>query len=271
MKFAALSLFLTIFTSLPAWAQLAPPNPEGATLAHVHLAVKDVVAQKKFWIDIMGGKLVKNGPLELIEFPGVYILLRQSNDATPPAGAILDHFGFVVKDMPAMVAKWKANNLEMQPTENPNEIYVVAPDGIRVEVYGVPRLPTPIQMNHLHYMATDAGGMQAWYNRAFGAVISKRACVGCITKPSLIETVNMPGNVNFSFSISKDKRAPTKGRSIDHIGFEVKDIEAYVKDLEANGIKMDEPVRAIPNTKLKIAYLTDPWGTRIELTENLAP
>lgn len=271
MKFAALGLFLTLFSTAPAFAQLFPQNPEGVTLAHVHLAVKDVAAQKKFWIDIMGGKLVKNGPIEMIEFPGVYILLRQDNAAVPPAGAILDHFGFIVKDMPAMVAKWKANNLEMQPTENPNEIYVVAPDGIRVEVYGVPRLTTPIAMNHLHYMATDAGGMQAWYNRAFGAVISKRACVGCVSRPSLIETVNMPGNVNFSFSIAKDKRAPTKGRSIDHIGFEVKDIDGFVKDLEANGIKMDEAVRQIPNTKLKIAYLTDPWGTRIELTENLAP
>ena len=271
MKSAVLGLFLSMLAAVPAWAQLAPLNAEGATLAHIHLNVKDVAAQKAFWIDIMGGKLVKNGPIEMIEFPGVYILLRQSNDATPPAGTILDHFGFVVKDMPAMVAKWKAHNLEMQPTENPNEIYVVAPDGIRVEVYGVPRLPTAIAMNHLHYMAFDAAGMQAWYNRAFGAVISKRACVGCITKPSLIETVNMPGNVNFSFSIAKERRAATKGRAIDHIGFEVKDIEAFVKDLEANGIKMDEPVRLIPNTKLKIAYLTDPWGTRIELTENLAP
>lgn len=276
MKSAALGFCLSILTFLdfgaaPAWAQLAPLNPEGVTLAHVHLAVKDVAAQKAFWIDIMGGKPVKNGPVELIEFPGVYIMLRQSNDAAPPAGAILDHFGFVVKDMPAMVAKWKAHNLETQPTENPNEIYVVAPDGIRVEVYGIPSLPTPIQMNHLHYLAFDVPGMQAWYNRNLGAVISKRACIGCVSKPSLIETVNMPGNVNFSFSVAKDRRAPTKGRSIDHIGFEVKNLEAYVKDLEANGIKMDEQVRQISNTKIKIAFLTDPWGTRIELTENLAP
>lgn len=271
MKSIAFALLLSVLAFTPARAQLAPPNPEGVTLAHVHLMVKDVDAQKKFWIDIMGGKLVKNGPLELISFPGVFILLRQSNDATPPDGAVLDHFGFVVKDMPGLVAKWKAANLKMIPTENPNEIYVVGPDGVRVEVYGIPRLQNPIEMNHLHYMAFDVPGMQAWYNRAFGAIISERACVGCITKPSLIKTVNVPGNINFSFSVAKEKRAPTKGRSIDHIGFEVKNIEAFVQDLEANGIKMDEQVRQIPNTKIKIAFLTDPYGTRIELTENLAP
>ena len=239
-------------------------------MGHVHLAVKDVTAQKAFWIDIMGGKLVKNGPLEMIEFPGVYILLRQSNIATPPAGAILDHFGFVVKDMPAALAKWKAHNLKISPTENPNEAYVWAPDGVRVEVYGVPTLAVPIQMNHLHYLAADVAGMQAWYMFNFGAVASKRACVACVSKPAIIDTVLLP-DLNLSLSQAKERLAPTKGRSIDHIGFEVKNLEPFVKNLEANGIKMDEPVRQIPNTNLKIAFLTDPWGTRIELTENLPP
>jgi len=37
------------------------------------------------------------------------------------------------------------------------------------------------------------------------------------------------------------------------------------------GIKFDTGPRLIPNTQIKSAYLTDPWGTRIELTQNLAP
>ena len=39
----------------------------------------------------------------------------------------------------------------------------------------------------------------------------------------------------------------------------------------AQGIKMDAGVRQLPGTDLKIAFLTDPYGTYIELTENLAP
>ncbi len=34
---------------------------------------------------------------------------------------------------------------------------------------------------------------------------------------------------------------------------------------------MDSPVRQLPNSSLKIAFLTDPYGTSIELTEGLAP
>jgi hypothetical protein len=48
-------------------------------------------------------------------------------------------------------------------------------------------------------------------------------------------------------------------------------LDAFAKKLEAQGIKLNVPVRQIPNSKLKIAFLTDPWGTYIELTQGLAP
>jgi hypothetical protein len=99
---------ITVLTLAPALAQLAPPNEAGVTMGHVHLAVKDVAVQKQFWVSMMGGEIAKNGPLELIEFPGVYIMLRQSDTPTPPAAAIVNHFGFVVRDMPGALAKWKA-------------------------------------------------------------------------------------------------------------------------------------------------------------------
>jgi hypothetical protein len=37
-----------------------------------------VDAQKKFWV-ALGGTPVKNGTLELIEFPGAYVMLRQGD------------------------------------------------------------------------------------------------------------------------------------------------------------------------------------------------
>lgn len=38
-----------------ATAQLAEPNQVGVRMGHVHLAVRDVDAQKQFWIGVMGG------------------------------------------------------------------------------------------------------------------------------------------------------------------------------------------------------------------------
>jgi catechol 2,3-dioxygenase-like lactoylglutathione lyase family enzyme len=255
---------------VPAGAQLVQPNQLGLRMGHIHLTVKDLEAQKQFWIAIMGGTPVRNGPLELIEFPGVYIMLRQAEPSAPPAGSIVDHFGFIVKDMPAALARWKAAGVGIEPTENPNEVYLRAPDGIRLEVYGEPALPTPVSMNHIHFYPADIPAIKAWYVKAFGANPGRRPCIACLSSPRMIEADDLPG-VNLSFSPGAKPPLPTKGRALDHIGFEVDDLEAFARTLEAKGIKLEAPIRTVPGTSLKIAFLTDPWGTYIELTEGLAP
>ena len=77
--------------------------------------------------------------------------------------------------------------------------------------------------------------------------------------------VDIPG-VQIRFAKAETAQAPTKGRVLDHFGFDVKEHAAFVKKIEAEGIKLDEPARTVPNGS-KITYITDPWGTRIEIIE----
>ena len=259
-----------MLSAAEAHAQLVEPNQVGVRMGHIHLAVRDVDAQRQFFTTMLGGTVVKNGPLELIQFPGVFIMLRKADNPPAPAGAIVNHFGFIVKDMKAALARWKAAGVPIEPTENPNEVYVVGPDGVRVEVYGEPALPTAVAMNHIHYYpaTADVAAIKAWYVKAFGANPGRRPCVGCISSPRMIEAGDMPG-VNLSFSPQAAAPLPTKGRALDHIGFEVADLDAFVASLAAKGIAIEAPVRTVPNTRVKIAFLTDPFGTYIELTEGL--
>ncbi len=55
---------------------------------------------------------------------------------------------------------------------------------------------------------------------------------------------------------------------LDHIGFEVAEPRSFCKQLEAAGIKFDRPYGTLPSG-FGIAFLTDPWGTYIELNEGL--
>ena len=75
--------------------------------------------------------------------------------------------------------------------------------------------------------------------------------------------------VTLNFSPSPDAGGGTRGRAIDHIGFEVKNLEAFAKKLDAQGIMLDRPVPPVPALGISIAFVTDPWGTYIELTEGL--
>jgi len=266
-----IALSLVTVTPVSLGAQLAPPNDLGVALGHLHLAVKDVEANKQFFTTALGGTLVANGPLTLIQFPGVFVMLRQSDAAPPSQGSIVDHFGFVYKDLPAMRARWQAAGVKYDVgTTNPNQGYVYAPEsGIRVEVFGDPSLPGPVSMDHIHLYPTEADipAIQAWYAKVFGGLPGKRQRVAL---PGLTDC-DYFHRFNLSFSAAQEKRPGTKGRALDHIGFDVRNIADFEAKLAAQGLKFEAPPRQIPNTHTKVAFLSDPWGTYIEVTESLAP
>jgi catechol 2,3-dioxygenase-like lactoylglutathione lyase family enzyme len=273
-------VLLLLVAAMGMWAQLAPPNEAGVTMGHVHLYVGDVAAHQRFFTEMLGGTLVKNEKLEMVALPGVYIILRQAEPAGPPEGSIVNHFGFVWRDLQPWLAKWRAAGLKIEQAENPNQGYVSLPgaasDGIRVEFFGDTALTVPVQMNHIHYWPKQAEipAIQAWYAKTFGGIAGKRQRV---SRPGLTDCVDLPG-VNLSYSpvesSSPDRpnMVPTAGRSLEHIGFEVRRLPEFLKRVEAMGVKIVEPLRASQfSSKLQVAFIVDPWGTKIELTEGLAP
>ena len=78
--------------------------------------------------------------------------------------------------------------------------------------------------------------------------------------------VDVPG-AQLRFAKADASQAPTNGRELDHIGFDVKDLQAFIKKIEAEGIKLNEPYRKNETTGVAITYITDPWGTRVELVQ----
>ena len=71
---------LTLWDVAPR-AQLAVPGPSGVVMGHLHLATTDVEASRRFWT-ALGGVAVQNGQLQLIQLPGTFVMLRQSQQTT---------------------------------------------------------------------------------------------------------------------------------------------------------------------------------------------
>jgi catechol 2,3-dioxygenase-like lactoylglutathione lyase family enzyme len=254
-------LALTLLTAAPALPQLAPPNAAGATIAHIHLNVSDVEAQEHFFTEL-GGTIVHRDKLVMAQFPGIYIILRKQDSTGDSAGSSVNHFGLYVKDVAASVAKWKADGLTWDAAQNGTQGYIHGPDNIRVEIYENKSIPGSVQMHHIHMFVTDPLAAQKWYVDNFGATAGKRGRA---------DTANVPGT-ELTLAKADMPQAPTKGRLIDHIGFEVTNLDAFVAKLQAAGIQTDGPIRGTPNAAgLRLTYVTDPWGTQIELTEGLPP
>jgi catechol 2,3-dioxygenase-like lactoylglutathione lyase family enzyme len=247
-------------------AQLAPPNDAGVTMGHLHFVVSDLDANVKFWTTL-GGTPFKFGPGQGVKFPGVLILLRKGDPTGPMDGSIVNHVGFHVPNVQAALAKWKADGIKTEAGRSPQQGYVYTPDGLaKIEFLEDSSMSVPIAFHHVHfYVAANSAGadsipeIKAWYVKMFGAKPGKAG---------QFEIADIPG-VSFRFTKSDTPVVGTKGRSLDHIGIEIKNLEAFCKMVEANGVKFDMPYTKRPDLGISLAFLTDPWGTYIELNEGL--
>jgi len=245
----------------PLSAQLAAPNAMGVSIGHVHVNARDLEAQQRFWPQL-GGTLVHNEKIQMVQFPGMFINLRTQAPTGGTVGSVVNHIGFHVKNLAEWVPKWEAAGLKVEAGANPRQKFLAAPDDVRVEIIEDSTIATPVAMHHIHMYVPDPLEAQGWYIKNFGGTAGKRG---------QYDTVNFPG-AELTLAKSATPQAATKGRSIDHIGFEIRNLDQFVKTLKANGIDTDAPIRTSGNApKLRLAYVVDPWGTNIELTEGLTP
>jgi catechol 2,3-dioxygenase-like lactoylglutathione lyase family enzyme len=261
-RLTSLTVFLLLgflISAEPVRAQLPAPNAAGVSAGHIHLMVRDPAAHKKIWVDLFGAQVVNSGSLELLKLPGIFLILGQAERADGSEGSTLDHFAFRVQDLAGTSAKLKAAGIPLARDDD-REIVANFPDKVKVEFYAAPTLSVPIEHFHVHFYAGDIDTLRAWYAKHFGAATPTATNANAMGVPGM----------SFSFRKTDTVQAATKGRSLDHIGFEVKDLEAFCKKLAADGVAFESPFRDVPGIGLKIAFLIDPAGTRIELTEGLA-
>jgi catechol 2,3-dioxygenase-like lactoylglutathione lyase family enzyme len=248
-------------TAGAAAAQPAPFNDIGVTMGHWHIVSRDVEANKKLFV-AMGGKLFMPGGNPLIMFPGLYINLNLGTEKGDggSVGSVVNHVGFIVDNVQKRVAEWKAAGVAVLPGNNNrlDQAYVVTPDGVRMEVLEDRTQTVPIRHEHVQLVVPDAEIPKAvaWYAKTFGGRTGTRN-----DQP----VVDIPG-VQMRFGRAEAPQARTRGRILDHIGFDVRDHASFVKKIQAEGITLDEPVRKSP-TGSTITYITDPWGTRIEIIQ----
>ncbi len=260
MRLLGLAAFLF---PLCAFSQLATPNETGVSMGHIHFMTQDIEAHRKFWT-MLGAKPGKPiGPNESFKVLNALILVRKQASSGGSMESVVHHVGFRVFDLANTLDKCKAAGLKIltppETTAKTHKANVMGPDDINVELVADSSLGVPIASHHIHFYNSPIEDTRAWYVKTFGAIPGKR---------DVFEAADIPG-INLSFSGSKTQLVGTKGRALDHIGFEVKNLEAFCKKLDAAGVKFDRPFTKVPAIGLSLAFITDPWGTLIELTEGL--
>lgn len=257
MRFA-LSL---LAATLPLLAQIAPPNAAGVSMGHLHLRVPDPAVHIKIWTDVVGAKTVKYGALEALSLPGVVIAFTKGQPSGGTDDSAVNHLGFLTRDFDKTKADLVAAGCKIvKEMPETRQMFSMWPDGVKVEFSEDKTIDVPYKHHHIHFQSQQVDEQRAWYAKHFGAVPGTRL---------RFKAADLPG-VNLSWNPADTPMAPTKGRALDHIGFEIKGLEAFIKKLEAAGVKFDRGFTHVASIGLDIAFFTDPWGAYVELTEGLA-
>jgi len=124
---------------------------------------------------------------------------------------------------------------------------------------------TKFAFDHIHLFSRDPETTAAFYERMFGAEVTRSLQQG---KPRV--DLKLGGANIFILDVSQDPKAlagpahPHQG--LDHFGLEVKSIDAVCAALKAKGaVFTREPESIRPG--IRIAFLTGPEGVSIELLE----
>ena len=260
----------------PAGAQSSWASEGPVVHGHHHLNVTDRAAHERFWRDTLGGVPTPWRDVHVFKFPDALVFLTDREPTGGTIGSALNHIGMWVPDTRAVLDRVEAAgypvitaqerpNADVQDgmicseSQNTCIAYVLAPDDVKVELVENRGQSEPIRNHHLHFFTSDVDAMRDWYVQTFDAVPGMNG---------RFKVADLPG-VNIRFSEADGEVAPIRGRSYDHIGFEVEGLEAFCERLEAQGITLDRPYTRIDELNIAIAFLTDPWGINIELTEGL--
>jgi catechol 2,3-dioxygenase-like lactoylglutathione lyase family enzyme len=287
MRTAILALTVVqLCAAPPVVAQLVSHPDAPVRIGHYHLNVTSIEAHRKFWVDTLGGRATKFGGIDVVEFPDAFIFLHVRKPSGPTRGTAFDHIGFAVPNVPAVAMKLagagyqETTGREPKPGETQTAsgtsavygrfAYFLGPDGVKIElVTNDQKDAPPIVGHHIHFINKQYVEMQQWYMKAFNATLRPG-------QTDFFIGADLPGvgySLNF-FRWEGDQsitHVPTAVRVVDHVGFEVKNLDAFCKALEAKGIKVVRPYskRDAAMNNIATAMIVDPWGVSIELTEGL--
>jgi catechol 2,3-dioxygenase-like lactoylglutathione lyase family enzyme len=252
-----------------ASAQVPPPNAAGVSAGHEHFRAVDVDAANRFWI-ALGGVLtsVGQGQVPVVKFPGVFVMIARATAENPVAGGTegssVEVIRFRVKDLKSTLGRMEAAGYKPLPNSTGERAYLAAAHDARVQLVEDRSLAASIVTDAIIMTVPNVAEAAAWYAKWFGAKAVRR---GQTTYAEI------PG-MDIQFVESKEPIAPTRGRALDHIGFEVKNLEAFMKKLADGGVTVvrpfSPPPAAFTPTLKSLAFIMDPWGTYIELNEGFS-
>ena len=261
--------------------ELSAPNAAGVAMGHLHYVVRDVAANKAFWVALGGRSVLFNGTTEGIVFPDVVVLLRQGE----PTGGTRR----LRRQSRRVSREVRRRDRERRLRSRVQR----AVSGRRVRAHARRRAHRAIRRRARDELGLHDRRRRQRRGRGAAQPQDRRADHRAPHSSQRADRSGRGGEGVVRDALRRRARqalALRRRRSARHQHQHLRrrrepkrrraaacsitsasrstNLEAFCKELEAAGIKFDRPYGKLPSG-FGLAFLTDPWGTYIELTEGL--
>ncbi|GAB1267457.1 hypothetical protein NBRC116493_07100 [Aurantivibrio infirmus] len=236
-----------------------------ADYGHIHLAAPEpnVAAQwyaKHFGGSVAGfaGETGQDIPVDRVMYGSIPVIFQKRENSPGSVGSGVDHIGFSmanVEDKFASLIADGAKSLgELRSFGSMTIGFVEDPWGTKIELIDDAELRG---LHHIHLSSPQPTDTLNWYAVRFGGELGKFK--------GALDGINYDNKLWLLVSQAKTDVAGTQGRSLDHLGYNVANLDEAAISLKQNNVKFTLEPRDYRG--IRIAFVEGPDGVRIELVQ----
>jgi lactoylglutathione lyase len=241
-------------------APAASAQSFGPIIDHIHLAAPDPEKAVAWYRQHFGGQTMAEAPDRLL-YGDTRVVFQKRDAAQPSEGSVIDHIGFSVADLDAMMTALQSGGTKIvQPVRDAPGLFKLAfiedPWGTRIEIA---QDPQKLGLHHIHLRGPDPAATLAWFSAQFGGRSGRLK--------DRIDGIDMGG---VWILVQRGETVPSQGHSIDHIGFRPVNVDAAVTELKTRNVKITtepRPLTFANGTTVRLAFAEGPDGVRIEMVQ----
>lgn len=229
------------------------------TFDQAHLGVPDPVAAADWYRRYLSA--TAGDHVDRVMFGDTRVIFLKNETPAPSHGSAIDHMALSYPDLDARVKALEGSGARVvSPVASVDGLYRSAtiddPWGARIELVEDPELTG---FHHVHVQVPDVARSQAWYVDTFGATRGRFK--------GRFDGIECGG---MWVVMEQGAAAPSKGHTIDHVGWRMADLRATAADLKQKGLTFTtepQPGPPGPHAPVLLSFTEDPWGVKIELLQ----
>ena len=251
---------------------LASGATSAATLDHVHLAVPSPIEAVNWYTEHLGCAPSGRQP-DAAACHGIEIVFGAAPTLGGTPGTGVDHIAFSVADLEARMRELEAvgvggagvrlqrfaDGSTFSETAGPFRLgFIFDPWGTRIALV---EDPENLGFHHVHLSAADPAAATAWYRDVLGGVPDRLA--------GQVNGLRFDDAWLLVSGHEDGLPAPTEGRTLDHLGFSVADLDEAAPAMREQRVEFEAPPAVPDNGRSDAAraFIAGPDNVRVAVVE----